>query len=226
MESEQRVTIFKERRAKHRRTQLRNYRVEIKLVGAPIYQFRVNDVSSDGAGILIKEDSKFLNLIEVGQIVDADFISPDGTDPIGEHKTEVRHITKPNEGKNKGHFLVGLKILEKIDEFDCETSQEESASEILQYRIKIGMVFRTIVDMFGILIDPFNKDNANEMVGFISGMKTCLDTIDQKIYNKKNLHAYIRCLASKEDYDLFIKSTTRFLHLDEDYVNFVENHRN
>ena len=118
MESEQKDASFKERRAKHRRTQLRNYRVEIKLTRAPIYQFRVNDVSLDGAGILIKEDSKFMNMIEVGQIVDADFISPKGTEPAGIHRTEVRHITKPNEGKNKGHYLVGLSILEKIDQFE------------------------------------------------------------------------------------------------------------
>jgi hypothetical protein len=118
MESEQKDKRFKERRAKHRRTQLRNYRVEIKLVGAPIYQFRVNDVSSDGAGILIKEDSKFLNMIKVGQIVEADFISPEDTDPTGNHKVEVRHITKPNEGKYKGHYLVGLSILEKVDPFE------------------------------------------------------------------------------------------------------------
>jgi hypothetical protein len=115
MKNEQKINSFKERRAKHRRTQLRNYRVEIKLIGAPIYQFRVRDVSSDGAGILIKEDSKFLNMIKVGQIVDVDFISPKGTEPAGNHRTEVRHITKPNEGKNKGHYLAGLSILEKID---------------------------------------------------------------------------------------------------------------
>jgi hypothetical protein len=118
MKIEQKVNSFKERRAKSRRTQLRNYRVEIKLVGAPIYQFRVKDVTSDDAGILIKEDSKFLNMIEVGQIVDADFISPEGTDPTGNYRAEIRHITKPNEGKNKGHFLVGLKILEKLDHFE------------------------------------------------------------------------------------------------------------
>ena len=117
MEIEQKVKGFKERRTKPRRTKLRNYRVEIKLIGAPIYQFRVQDVSSDGAGILIKEDSKFLSMIEVGQIVDADFISPEGTDPTGNHRAEIRHITKPNNGKHKGHYLVGLKILEKLDRF-------------------------------------------------------------------------------------------------------------
>ena len=113
MESEQKDASFKERRAKHRRTQLRNYRVEIKLTHAPIYQFRVQDVSTDGAGILIKEDSKFLNMIEVGQIVDAEFISPSGTDPSGSYRAEIRHITKPNKEKHKGHYLVGLSILEK-----------------------------------------------------------------------------------------------------------------
>jgi hypothetical protein len=114
MEFEQKDKRFKERRAKHRRTELRNYRVEIKLIGAPIYQFRVRDVSSDGAGILIKEDSKFLSMIEVGQIVDTEFISPEGTEPIGDHRAEIRHITKPSERKLKGHYLVGLSILEKI----------------------------------------------------------------------------------------------------------------
>jgi hypothetical protein len=118
MEFEQKDKRFKERRSKHRRTQLRNYRVEIKLIGAPIYQFRVRDVSSDGAGILIKEDSKFLSMIEVGQIVDTEFISPEGTDPAGNFRAEIRHITEPNEGKNKGHYLVGLKILEKADHFE------------------------------------------------------------------------------------------------------------
>ena len=118
MEFEDKDKRFKERRAKHRRTQLRNYRVEIKLIGAPIYQFRVKDVSSDGAGILIKEDSKFLSMIEVGQIVDADFVSPEGKEPTGNYKAEIRHITKPNKEINKGHYLVGLKILEKLDRLE------------------------------------------------------------------------------------------------------------
>jgi hypothetical protein len=110
--------VSKERRSDPRRTTLRNYRIEIKLIGKPIYQFRVTDVSSNGAGILIKEDSDFLNQIEVGQIVDADFISPDGTDPIGNNRAVIKHITKPNKGINEGHFLVGLSILEKIDYFE------------------------------------------------------------------------------------------------------------
>jgi len=110
--------IFKERRADPRRTTLRNYRVEIKLIGEPIYQFRVTNVSLKGAGLFVKEDSDFLKLISIDQVVEADFISPDGTDPNGKYKAEIRHVTEPNNGKHEGHCLVGLSILEKIEQIE------------------------------------------------------------------------------------------------------------
>ena len=103
--------ISEEKRAEPRRTQLRNHRVEIKLVGEPIYQFRVSDVSTKGAGILIKEDSDFLNLISLNQTVDVDFISPKGSVPSGKYKAEIKHITRPTRWKNEGHILVGISIL-------------------------------------------------------------------------------------------------------------------
>jgi hypothetical protein len=105
-----------EKRSEPRETKLRNYRIEIKFVGKPIYQFRVINVSTKGAGLLIKNDSAFLKLIKVGQIVDADFISPEGTDPSGIYKAEIKHITKLDEQEYKGHRLVGISILEKLNE--------------------------------------------------------------------------------------------------------------
>ena len=111
-------TAAQERRFEPRRTKLRNYRVEIQLLGQPIYQFRVKDVSKKGAGILIKNDSGFLDMIEVGQIVNADFISPDGTDPSGLYESKIEHITEGSKAGIKGHLLVGLLILEKIDQPD------------------------------------------------------------------------------------------------------------
>jgi hypothetical protein len=115
MHEESKNNVSTERRADLRRIRLRNYRIEIKLLGEPIYQFRVTDVSSTGAGLLVKEDSGFLGLIEVGQIVDTEFISPDGTEPAGNYRAEIIHITKPTNGINEGHCLVGLLILEKIE---------------------------------------------------------------------------------------------------------------
>jgi hypothetical protein len=118
MKSDQKIKRSEERRAWTRRTQLRNYRVEIKLIAQPIYQFRVRDVSQKGAGLLVKDDSEFLNLIEVGQVVDADFISPTGKMPSGLYKVEIRHITKAAKGELRGHRLVGVSIVEKIDQGD------------------------------------------------------------------------------------------------------------
>jgi hypothetical protein len=103
-----------DKRSEPRRTKLRNYRIEIKFVGKPIYQFRVVNVSTKGAGILIKGDSDFLKLIEVGQIVDVDFISPKGTAPSGIYKAEIKHITNLDKQEHKGHQLVGISILKKI----------------------------------------------------------------------------------------------------------------
>ena len=107
--------LSKERRTEPRRTQLRNYRVEIRLLAQPIYQFRVTDVSPEGAGLLVKEDSAFLNLIEIGQVVDSDFLSPKGTNPAGMYKAEIKHISNPVKGRNQGHRIVGISIMEKID---------------------------------------------------------------------------------------------------------------
>jgi hypothetical protein len=95
-------TTSKERRRKARKTQLKNYRVEIKLIEKPIYQFRVTDVSIEGAGLLVKEDSAFLNMIEVSQIVNANFISPTGSNPSGMYKVEIIYITKSSKGKSDG----------------------------------------------------------------------------------------------------------------------------
>ena len=115
MRTDSKDKISKGKRAEPRRAQLRNYRVEIKLIGEPIYQFRVTDVGTKGAGILIKEDSDFLSMIKVGQIVEVDFISPEGTAPSGNYKAAIKHITKLGKGKNDGHCVIGISILEKID---------------------------------------------------------------------------------------------------------------
>ena len=107
--------IAKDKRSEPRKAKLRNYRIEIKFVGKPIYQFRVINVTTKGAGLLIKDNSAFLKMIDVGQIVEADFISPEGTAPSGIYKAEIKHITKLDNQDHQGHRLVGLSILKKLD---------------------------------------------------------------------------------------------------------------
>ena len=104
-----------EKRSIARPANLKNYRIEIKFVGEPIYQFKVINVTAKGAGILIKDDSAFLNMIEVGQIVGVNLVSPTGSNPSGMYKAEIRHITNRDEKEYKGHRLVGISILNELD---------------------------------------------------------------------------------------------------------------
>ena len=115
MQKDSPENIAKEKRAEARSVKLRNYRVEIKFVGKPIYQFRVINVSTRGAGLLIKDDSAFLKMIKVGHIMDANFISPEGSDPSGIYSVGIKHITKLDKQEYKGHRLVGISILKKLD---------------------------------------------------------------------------------------------------------------
>lgn len=106
------VDDFIEKRREARRAKLRSHRVEIKLAGHPLYQFKVTDVSTEGAGLLINANSRFLKVIAVGQIVDADFISPGGEKPAGLYQAEIRHITEVENGPYKGLKRVGILIME------------------------------------------------------------------------------------------------------------------
>jgi len=105
-----------ERRATARSTRLRNHRIEIKFVGEPVYQFKVRDVSPKGAGILVKDDSAFLTMIEVGRILEVNFISPRGSEPTGFFKAEIRHISRLKKSRYKGHRVIGISILEKLED--------------------------------------------------------------------------------------------------------------
>ena len=40
---------------------------EIKLTGIPRYQFKLKNISDNGASILVKENSAMINHLEVGQ---------------------------------------------------------------------------------------------------------------------------------------------------------------
>ena len=59
---------------------------------------------------MVKEDSGFLNMIEVDQILDIDFMSPKDTSPSGMNRAEIKHITSFEDGRYTGHRLVGMKI--------------------------------------------------------------------------------------------------------------------
>jgi hypothetical protein len=77
-----------------------------------IYQFKIWDISTKGMCILVRQDSDIMSSLNVGDILDMEYCSDDREVPIEKIKTEIRHITKNEQGRFKGHYLVGLGITE------------------------------------------------------------------------------------------------------------------
>jgi hypothetical protein len=104
-----------ERRLEPRATNVSNHRAEFKLAGVPVYQLKVRDVSANGVGIIIRADSKFLNMIQIGQELDVKLISfAEATDPSGRYRSRIEHISELQEGRFRGHMVIGISILNQI----------------------------------------------------------------------------------------------------------------
>jgi hypothetical protein len=103
-----------ERRSEIREPAKDDYNTEIKMLGYPVYQVKIADISPTGAGIVVKEDSSLLSLLTAGRVLDVRLHSDEQDnrpDAVGEFKAEVKHISELKEGRYKGHRLVGIQIL-------------------------------------------------------------------------------------------------------------------
>jgi hypothetical protein len=107
---------FIERRSEPRSIADKYYSVEFSVGDmAFVYQFKIWDISSKGLSVLVKEDSELLNHLKVGEIVRMKYYSTDSTRPTEYLRTEIIHISKDERKRFKGHYLVGLSILENQD---------------------------------------------------------------------------------------------------------------
>ena len=78
-----------------------------------VYQFKIWEVESLFMSILVKENSGLLPLIKAGDRADMKYYSTDSSCPNQILNTEIRDISRQDYGKLKGHYIVGLEILEK-----------------------------------------------------------------------------------------------------------------
>jgi hypothetical protein len=105
---------FVERRSEPRTITEGLYSVEINLGGSiPIYQFKLWDISANGACILVREDSPILKHLRVGQKLSMKYYSTDKSKATEYLKSEIIHITKTDSGRHKGHYLVGVLVVGK-----------------------------------------------------------------------------------------------------------------
>ncbi|MBN2123392.1 MAG: PilZ domain-containing protein [Deltaproteobacteria bacterium] len=76
------------------------------------YQFKIWNLSSRGMCILVRQDSKALEYLAIGDILEMKYYSPDPSGSPRILRTEIKHITRDDHGRFKNHYLVGLSILE------------------------------------------------------------------------------------------------------------------
>jgi hypothetical protein len=107
---------FVEKRSESREIVDRFYSVEFSLKGMDfVYQFKIWNMSTKGMCVLIKEDSAVLKHLKEGDVMDMKYYSSDALSPAEHLQTEIRHITKDEEGRFKGHVLVGLSIVGNME---------------------------------------------------------------------------------------------------------------
>ncbi len=102
------------KRGQARNLDVKNASVEFQPQNAALpYHFKLRDYSGQGLGILVRSDSRVLDLVEVGDEMEMKYF-PDDDRPIPfSMKIRVCHITPPENGKPLNHLIVGLYILEK-----------------------------------------------------------------------------------------------------------------
>jgi len=101
----------KERRSIPRDKAKDCYSAEIRLAGVPVHEVKLIDLSSIGGCILVKEDSILLSNFAEELTLQVRYYLDDRTKPSYEFEAEIRHITKVKKGRFKGHYSVGLSIL-------------------------------------------------------------------------------------------------------------------
>jgi hypothetical protein len=104
----------KERRAEPRFEIDKYYSVELYVPGAEfVYQFKIWNLSEHGLCVVVKDDSDLLKHLTVGSVIEMQYYPADVKSPRIRLETEIKHITKQEEGRFSGHSLVGLLVLKR-----------------------------------------------------------------------------------------------------------------
>ena len=75
------------------------------------YQFKLWNISQKGMCILVKENSAVLKHLKTDDIIEMTFYAADNKGENPNLNTQIKHITKNQDGRFEGHYLIGLEIL-------------------------------------------------------------------------------------------------------------------
>lgn len=106
--------MIEERRSGQRKIADHKYSVIVRISGVPIYQLKLKDISQKGICLLAKEDSAILNHLKIGQELEMRYHYLNGPKSEVHYMSEIRHVTKAEQGRYKGHFFIGTRIISKL----------------------------------------------------------------------------------------------------------------
>lgn len=111
MEKENNIRV-EELRSELRQTAEKGGSIEFRpSESSMVYQFGLRDWSASGLGILVRNDSKVLGLMAVGQVVSLKVHSPGGQIAKTPVEAEIRHISEPEDGRHPHHKIIGFQII-------------------------------------------------------------------------------------------------------------------
>jgi hypothetical protein len=100
-----------ERRSENRQVAKDCYTAEIRLVGVPVHEVKLKDLSSKGASTLFQHDSSLFNHLQIGQDLLVKYFLEDRSKPSEMLQVKVKHVAEVKEGRFKGYYSAGLSIL-------------------------------------------------------------------------------------------------------------------
>jgi hypothetical protein len=102
-----------EKNSTHEKPPDRFHSAELCIKGATLaYQFKLWNLASKPMCLLIKDDSGIMPWLNEGDVCDVKYYSTDSPYPPTCLETQISDITKDEQGRFKGHYVVGLEILD------------------------------------------------------------------------------------------------------------------
>lgn len=76
------------------------------------YQFKILETSPSGLSIIIKEGSAIMEHLEEGMELEMKYYPENEAEAPKTLKTKIMHITKSDSTRLRGHYQVGIRLLE------------------------------------------------------------------------------------------------------------------
>ena len=85
--------------------------VELNIDGVELpYQFKIWDLEHGSMCVLVNENSNLVPRLKVGVSLKAKYYYRGSATPSNYHTAEVSRIVKNDQGRLRGHYLVGLEV--------------------------------------------------------------------------------------------------------------------